>query len=123
MGIFIAYLIFAGFANKYNATYHCTKKAISRESIECFLCTKKLSNLPGLERHLISHHGTKTSHSKEEESYECKLCKTKLKSKRTFTLHMRNHLRLVKEEFQCKKCDKFFGTERTLSNHISMFHP
>ena len=89
---------------------HCTK---SNEMYHCKICDKKFKE-KSFKRHF------KFAHGELKKSHRCELCDRDLSSLWKLKLHIKvNHNEKV---FSCNQCEKTFGFEEALEQHIKRSH-
>lgn len=79
----------------------------SEKGLRCPKCPMVYSHKKSLSRHLETHKGTK---------YGCKSCSQQFTRKDHLRRHMEQHVRM--KSFKCTQCNKTFGNELTLRNHL-----
>ncbi|XP_015512877.2 zinc finger protein 808-like [Neodiprion lecontei] len=77
------------------------------KGLRCPKCPMVYSHKKSLSRHLETHTGTK---------YVCKSCNQQFTRKDHLRRHMEQHGRM--KSFKCTQCNKTFGNELTLRNHL-----
>lgn len=75
--------------------------------LRCPKCPMTYSHKKSLSRHMETHKGTK---------YSCKSCNQQFTRKDHLRRHMEQHARM--KSFKCTQCNKTFGNELTLRNHL-----
>ncbi|XP_012284886.1 zinc finger protein 91 [Orussus abietinus] len=86
---------------------HANDGSSEEKDLKCPNCPMMYSHKKSLSRHLETHVGTK---------YGCKLCCQQFSRKDHLRRHAEQHGRL--KSYKCTQCNKTFGNELTLRNHL-----
>lgn len=91
------------------------------DAFKCFGCEKRFRTLKARLCHEIKFcKGLK-------DGYKCNICERYLPKRRTYEIHMRDHLhntsiKLPEDMFKCRKCSKLFKTKEFLNKHYVSEH-
>ncbi|CAH1792567.1 unnamed protein product [Owenia fusiformis] len=111
---FLCQLCSKAYSSMSSLTTHVKYKHEMVKHFTCCICKKGYFHKNDYESHMNNH--------SKVTPYQCKLCKKEFQIRNSFRNHQVDCGRKSEDKYKCEECQKYFSTNRSLSEHIKFQH-